>query len=544
MNKLLGNLSVNLKLVLGFSLVLLLTLIIAFAGWSGLDTLSARADKQISILEVEKTAKDLRIARLFYTLNNGSVGTAAVLRQLDTLDQNLLRARALHKLPRDIEVIEESIKIAGNYREAFNHFSRALEVREVTRKQLAGDADSADVGPLHDAQLAVQQAQETLDREVARLFELCKQMAGEQVVKRNQASQQAKILLGGTAGAALLLGILAAIIISRQITRPIRETLDAIECIAAGDLTRNLVVTRRDELGVLQQGIQHMGETLRNLIGGVRDGVTQIASAAEELSAVTEQTSVGVNHQKIETDQVVTAMREMTAKGQEVARNAQQASQAAAAADDEAREGDRVVAQVIAHIDNLATEVVRSSEAVAVLQQESKKIGSVMDVIKAVAEQTNLLALNAAIEAARAGDAGRGFAVVADEVRGLAQRTQRSTEEIEDLVAGLQSGTERVALVMKNSRSLTNSCVDLTRNAGLSLASITRTASDIQSMNQRIAASSEQQRVVADEISRSITSVRDVCEQTAAASDETAASSVELARLGNQLQMMVGHFKV
>ncbi|TWC18470.1 MULTISPECIES: methyl-accepting chemotaxis protein [unclassified Pseudomonas] len=544
MNKLLGNLSVNLKLVLGFSLVLLLTLIIAFAGWSGLDTLSARADKQISILEVEKTAKDLRIARLFYTLNNGSVGTAAVLRQLDTLDQNLLRARALHKLPRDIEVIEESIKIAGNYREAFNHFSRALEVREVTRKQLAGDADSADVGPLHDAQLAVQQAQETLDREVARLFELCKQMAGEQVVKRNQASQQAKILLGGTAGAALLLGILAAIIISRQITRPIRETLDAIECIAAGDLTRNLVVTRRDELGVLQQGIQHMGETLRNLIGGVRDGVTQIASAAEELSAVTEQTSVGVNHQKIETDQVVTAMREMTAKGQEVARNAQQASQAAAAADDEAREGDRVVAQVIAHIDNLATEVVRSSEAVAVLQQESKKIGSVMDVIKAVAEQTNLLALNAAIEAARAGDAGRGFAVVADEVRGLAKRTQRSTEEIEDLVAGLQSGTERVALVMKNSRSLTNSCVDLTRNAGLSLASITRTASDIQSMNQRIAASSEQQRVVADEISRSITSVRDVCEQTAAASDETAASSVELARLGNQLQMMVGHFKV
>ncbi|WP_339491929.1 methyl-accepting chemotaxis protein [Pseudomonas rhizophila] len=544
MNKLLGNLSVNLKLALGFSLILLLTLITAFAGWSGLDTLSARADKQMSISEIEKTTKNLRIARLFYTLNNGSGGAAAVLRQLDTLDQNLLRARALHKSPRDIEAIRESIKIAGNYREAFNQFSRALEVREATRKQLGGDAGTTDVGPLHDAQLAVQQAQETLDREVARLFELCKQMSTEQVVKRDQASQQAKMLLGGTAGAALLLGILAAIIISRQITRPIRETLDAVERIAAGDLTHNLVVTRRDELGVLQQGIQHMGETLRNLIGGVRDGVAQIASAAEELSAVTEQTSVGVNHQKTETDQVATAMHEMTANGQEVARNAQQASQAAAAADDEAREGDRVVAQVIAHIDNLATEVVRSSEAVAVLQQESKKIGSVMDVIKAVAEQTNLLALNAAIEAARAGDAGRGFAVVADEVRGLAQRTQRSTEEIEDLVAGLQSGTERVALVMKNSRSLTDSCVDLTRNAGLSLASITRTASDIQSMNQRIAAAAEQQSSVADEISRSITSVRDVCEQTAAASDETAASSVELARLGNQLQMMVSHFNV
>ncbi|MFJ5235646.1 methyl-accepting chemotaxis protein [Pseudomonas neuropathica] len=237
-------------------------------------------------------------------------------------------------------------------------------------------------------------------------------------------------------------------------------------------------------------------------------------------------------------------MHEMTASGQEVVHNARQASQAATAADDKAREGDKVVAEVIERIEHLAREVARSSEAVTVLQQESKQIGSVMDVIKSVAEQTNLLALNAAIEAARAGDAGRGFAVVADEVRGLALRTQNSTEEIEGMLSGLQSGTERVTHVMSNSRSLAESSVELARKAGLSLASITRTASDIQSMNQRITAAAEQQSVVADEISRSIVSVRDVSEQTAAASDETAASSVELARLGNQLQMMVGHFKV
>ncbi|WP_371919827.1 methyl-accepting chemotaxis protein [Pseudomonas sp. MYb185] len=287
-----------------------------------------------------------------------------------------------------------------------------------------------------------------------------------------------------------------------------------------------------------------MGLTLRELIGGIRDGVTQISSAAEELSAVTEQTSAGVNNQKIETDQVATAMHEMSTTVHDVARNAEQAAVAATEADNEARAGDKVVAEVVAQIERLASEVIRSTEAMTVLQGESDKIGSVMGVIRAVAEQTNLLALNAAIEAARAGEAGRGFAVVADEVRGLAQRTQKSTEEIEGLVAGLQSGTKQVATIMLSSRELTDSSVELTRKAGGSLASITRTVSTIQSMNQQIAAAAEQQSAVAEEISRSVLNVRDVSEQTAAASNETAASSVELARLGNQLQMMVSRFRL
>ncbi|WP_370531128.1 methyl-accepting chemotaxis protein [Pseudomonas sp. OVF7] len=287
-----------------------------------------------------------------------------------------------------------------------------------------------------------------------------------------------------------------------------------------------------------------MGETLRNLISGIRDGVTQIAGAAEELSTVTEQTSSGVNKQKVEADQVATAMHEMTATVQEVARNAEQASQVALEADDQAREGYNVVAETIAQIEHLAAQVVSSTEAMSVLQKESTKIGSVMDVIKAVAEQTNLLALNAAIEAARAGEAGRGFAVVADEVRALAQRTRKSTEEIEGLVAGLQSGTEQVATVMSKSRTLTDNSVGLARKAGVSLGNITRIVSSIQSMNQQIAAAAVQQNAVAEGINRSVINVRNVSEQSATASDETAASSVELARLGNQLQQLINHFKI
>ncbi|MFN1268737.1 methyl-accepting chemotaxis protein [Pseudomonas lundensis] len=283
---------------------------------------------------------------------------------------------------------------------------------------------------------------------------------------------------------------------------------------------------------------------LRELIGGICDSVTQIASAAEQLSAVTEQTSAGVNSQKDETDQVASAMHEMAATVQEVARNAEDASVAAVTADQQAREGDTVVAQAIEQIEHLAAEVEKSTDAMTHLRQESGKIGSVLDVIKSVSQQTNLLALNAAIEAARAGEAGRGFAVVADEVRSLAQRTQASTEEIEELIVGLQTGTQRVSASMDNSRVLTDSSVELTRRAGASLSTITRTVSTIQGMNQQIAAAAEQQSSVAQEINRSVLNVRDVSEQTASASEETAASSIELARLGTHLQGLVGRFKV
>jgi len=325
-----------------------------------------------------------------------------------------------------------------------------------------------------------------------------------QLQQRDVESARAKQLqLGGTL-LALLLGFMAAWAITRQITRPLQETLAVLEQVASGDLTKSVVVHRRDEIGALQRGVQRMVATLRELIGGIHDSATQIASAAEQLSAVTEQTSAGVNSQKVETDQVATAMHEMAATVHEVARNAEEAAQAALRADEEASQGDRVVGEAISHIEHVAREVQRSAEAMSQLQQESVKIGSVMDVIKSVADQTNLLALNAAIEAARAGEAGRGFAVVADEVRSLAQRTQQSTEEIEALIVGIQQGTQQVAEIMENSRSLTESSVTLSRRAGEALGNITQTVAGIQSMNQQIAAAAEQQSSVAEEISRSV----------------------------------------
>ena len=212
--------------------------------------------------------------------------------------------------------------------------------------------------------------------------------------------------------------------------------------------------------------------------------------------------------------------------------------------DNSAQRGTKVVTEAVQVMRDLARHMQQAGEGIEALSDQSQVIGSIVKTISAIAEQTNLLALNAAIEAARAGEAGRGFAVVADEVRGLAQRTQKSTEEIQTLVAALQSGTQHVASVMNSSRSLTDSSVELTRRAGESLGNIKRTVSTIQGMNQQIAAAAEQQSAVADEINRSVLNVRDVSEQTSAASEETAASSIELARLGTHLQGLVGRFKV
>ena len=383
-----------------------------------------------------------------------------------------------------------------------------------------------------------------LDRHAAQLVQTAAELQRTQYVLRDEDSTQSRILQIVAVLGALALGILAAAMISRQITQPLQETLEIAKRIADGDLTSETRVTRRDELGALQRGIQDMAGTLRTLIGGIRDSAAQIASSAEELSVVTEQTSTGVGKQKEETDQVATAMHEMSATVQDVARNAELAARAANEAEGEARQGDQVVNDVIAQIERLAQEVSRSTEAMTQLEQESNKIGSVMDVIKTVAEQTNLLALNAAIEAARAGEAGRGFAVVADEVRTLAQRTQQSTEEIEELVAGLQSGTQRVASSLNSSHALAGNSVDMTRKAGAALSSINKGVSNIQSMNQQIAAAAEQQSVVAEQISRSVSGVRDVTEQTTVAAQEIAKSSTELARLGNQLTSMVSRFRI
>ncbi|QLF94950.1 methyl-accepting chemotaxis protein [Pseudomonas sp. ABC1] len=357
--------------------------------------------------------------------------------------------------------------------------------------------------------------------------------------------RNAYLLLSGIAVLAIVIGMVAAISITRTITVPLRRTVQLAQRVAEGDLSEAFVAVRRDdELGQLQRAMQGMTESLRNLIGRIGGGVAQIASSAEQLSAVTAQTSSGVQSQRMETEQTATAIHQMAATVQEVARHAEQASLAARQADDEARQGEAVVRQAIAEIGRLASEVEQSAEGIEALDAESGRIGSVLEVIRAVAEQTNLLALNAAIEAARAGEQGRGFAVVADEVRALAQRTHESTKEIETLIASLQHLAHQAVEQMGSSRALTQNTVELSEQAGAALGRITGAVSTIEQMNQQIAAAAEEQGAVAENISESVTRVRDIGERSAEATEQTAGASAELARLGGELQGLVRQFRV
>jgi methyl-accepting chemotaxis protein len=389
-----------------------------------------------------------------------------------------------------------------------------------------------------------QQTRQDMEAIFAKLYEQARGIISSQTQKRADDAQTKKIQVIGITLAAILLGVLIGWLIVRQITQPLNQAVQIAERIGAGDMTGQPPEPRHDEFGQLLLALGKTRGNLQALIGSIGGITAQLASASDELSAVTEQTSAGVSSQRQETDQVATAMHEMTATVQEVARNAEEASSAAQRADQQAVKGNTVVQRALSQIDRLSNEVTLSAEAMTQLNQETDGISTVLTVINGIAEQTNLLALNAAIEAARAGEAGRGFAVVADEVRGLAQRTQQSTAQIEALIATLQKGARTASGMMDSSSTLARDTVTLAREVGTELQAITETVSIIQAMNQQIATAAEQQSSVAEEINRSVLSVRDVADQSAEAARETAASTARLAQLGSELQTMIGRFKV
>ncbi|NWA02084.1 methyl-accepting chemotaxis protein [Pseudomonas gingeri] len=343
---------------------------------------------------------------------------------------------------------------------------------------------------------------------------------------------------------ASLATLVLAYCFTRSITVPLKYALSINDTIARGDLRSEIVIEGKDELSALLQSARTMQGNLRDTIRLIGDSSTQLASAAEEMSAVTGESSRGLQRQNQEIEQAATAVNQMTVAVNDVARNAASASTAARSSGESSQTGsDRVMHTVVA-IEKLSSTVQNTSADVQQLATQSQDISQVLEVIRTIAEQTNLLALNAAIEAARAGEQGRGFAVVADEVRALAGRTQQSTGEIAQIIERIRQGTEQVTRAMQDSCEEARDTLRIAHEAGAALTEIAGAIGQINDMNLRIAAGSEEQAEVARTVDRNLSSIRDLSMHSASGAQQTSVASAELSRLAADMHGLVARFSI
>ena len=333
-------------------------------------------------------------------------------------------------------------------------------------------------------------------------------------------------------------------LIKKMLIQPLELAGVHFQRMAQGDLSSHIRVESKNEIGALFSGLQHLQQSQKDTISQINNTATQLASAAEELSIVTSQSTEGLDLQNAELQQAATAVNEMTVAVEDVAQNALSTSDASRESNELASRSFEEMKLTIAQTRKMATEMKTSAELVQELATQANNIGQVLDVIRAVAEQTNLLALNAAIEAARAGDAGRGFAVVADEVRALAHRTQNSTKEIEQLISHIRQGTLKAVQSIEASTGLADNTVEMANKAGQAFEQICTSVSHINERNLLIATASEEQAHVARDVDRSLVAIKDLAVQTSAGANQTNAASQELAGMASRLMDMVKRFKV
>ena len=484
------------------------------------------------------------------------------------MSQDMLRLRALTMrllLNRDPQALQQNVAKLNDLREGLNEAQQRYDVLIVLpeERQLFDRFKVAEHQYLElqaqvlqlSAQNRVEEAARILNGEMSpladeiavvlrQLVELNKHNANLATEGARLVFTQSRVWVGVMIGVTALITIGLALLLTRSIVLPLAQSLGVAQVVAGGDLTGDINISGKDEPARLLQALKSMQHNLRDTIRQISESSSQLASASEELSCVTEDATRGLHQQSLEIEQAATAVNQMTAAVEEVASNAVATSEASRESDRIAQHGRQQVQQTVSSIESLAEDVTANATQMEDLAQKVHGISKVLDVIRSIAEQTNLLALNAAIEAARAGDAGRGFAVVADEVRALAHRTQQSTQEIEQMIGGIQQGTDSAVGSMQQSNVRARATLDLAKSAGTALEEIASAFTVINERNLVIASASEEQAAVAREVDRNLMNIRDLAMQTSAGANQTSAASQELSRLAVDLNSMVARFSV
>lgn len=427
------------------------------------------------------------------------------------------------------------------YRSASTALQQAMSAIEKPHRELhatAGEIQRLD----HQTALTVYQ-QKTLPA----LAEIRQQISAARSALEEErrivlaAAEKTNRIANFVVWAALVISILAAAIsawlLRKLIANPMKLLRSRTEQIAAGDLSGlPLQIDSKDEIGLAAAAFNQMQQQLKQLIGSLSHNADKVAEHAARVAHNTAQTDADLQKQTAEVEQLATAMNEMAATIAEVAKHAQNTSDATASSERHAGQGQAIVRRVIDAIGDIANEVSLASATIQTVKQESLNIGTILDTIQAIAEQTNLLALNAAIEAARAGEQGRGFAVVADEVRTLAARTQKSTTEIKTLIERLQGSASTAVNTMNAGVQKANHGVSLADNAGQALTEIMQSVSAITDMTLQIASATEEQSTVVQEMDRNLLQVNSLTAETRKRASEADQTSRELEQMAQELQ--------
>jgi methyl-accepting chemotaxis protein len=528
---------------LGFGLLALMVFALGGFALSQMGNMRQQSDQVEnnwlpSVMAVGEMNQDLlrvRALTLRLLLNRDPQAITQNEQKITELKNGLHKAQSLYE---SLIVLPEERVLFDRFKtEEARYLQRQEQVLAFSRANQLEDAIKVVNGEMN--QLA-----DVLAGTLRELVTLNKLSANQAASLAQSVFTQSRSWVVGMIAVTALITIGLALLLTRSIVLPLSQSLKVAQGVASGDLTGVITVNGKDEPARLQQALKSMQESLRETIRRISDSSSQLASASEELSCVTEDATRGLHQQSQEIEQAATAVNQMTAAVEEVASNAVATSQASRESDRIAQHGREQVHQTVLSIESLADDVTANATQVEDLAQKVYGISKVLDVIRSIAEQTNLLALNAAIEAARAGDAGRGFAVVADEVRALAHRTQQSTQEIEQMISGIQQGTDQAVSSMQQSNTRARSTLDIAKSAGTALEEIASAFTLINERNLVIASASEEQAAVAREVDRNLMNIRDLAQQTSAGANQTSAASQELSRLAVDLNTMVARFSV